>query len=116
MPEGASKCEAAAWNEWTFVLFAMYLAATPSPPTWRLVKARAIESYISLLKGYFSFSYGFDILDKAPWLRRLLQEMKLQDPLGLSRRTWRGCKGATPRAEEVEEAPAGTVFDASGGE
>lgn len=96
-PEGVSSGEAAAWNEWTFVLFAMYMSSSPSAHTKRVVKARTVESYISLLKGYLSFSYDFDILGRAPRLRRLLQEMRLQDPLRLSRRKRRGLRQRHPR-------------------
>ena len=91
-PEGTSGGEAAAWNEWTFVLFAVYMDTTPSDKTRRVVKARTVESYISLLKGYLSFSYDFDVLDRAPRLKRLLSEMKASDPLGLSRRKRRGLR------------------------
>lgn len=91
-PECVSRGEAAAWNEWTFVLFAMYMQAEPSAKTGRVVRARTVESYISLLKGYLSFNYEFDVLDRAPRLRRLMQEMKLNDPIGLSRRKRRGLR------------------------
>ena len=37
-PASTSKEEAAAWNEWTFILFAMYMEATPSGKTGRVVK------------------------------------------------------------------------------
>lgn len=46
----------------------------------------SVETYFSLLKGYLSFSYDFDLVDRAPRLKRLLAEMKRKDPLGLSRR------------------------------
>lgn len=91
-PAGVSKSEAAAWNEWTFVLFAMYMETTPSARTGSAVRARTVESYISLLKGFLSFNYDFDVLDRAPRLRRLLAEMKSSDPLGLSRRKRRGLR------------------------
>ena len=91
-PEGTARSEAAAWNEWTFILFAVYMDTTPSARTRRTVKARTVESYISLLKGYLSFSYDFDVLDRAPRLKRLLSEMKLNDPLGLARRKRRGLR------------------------
>lgn len=68
-PESVSKGEAAAWNEWTLILFAVYVDTKPSARTRRPVKARTVETYISLLKGYLSFSYDFDILDRAPTLR-----------------------------------------------
>lgn len=91
-PTGVPPGEAAAWNEWTFVLFAIYLESTPSAKTGRTVRARTVDSYISLLKGYLSFSYDFDVLGRAPRLKRLLAEMKTQDPLGLSRRKRRGLR------------------------
>lgn len=91
-PEGSSRSEASAWNEWTFILFAMYLSSLPSPKTGRPVQARTVESYISLLKGYLSFQYDFDVVDRAPRLRRLITEMRNQDPLGLTRRKRRGLR------------------------
>lgn len=91
-PEGSSKSEAGAWNEWTFVLFAVYMSSSPSRKTGRLVRARTVESYISLLKSYLSFQYEFDVLDRAPRLKRLMAEMKDKDPLGLARRKRRGLR------------------------
>lgn len=91
-PNGEATSEATAWNEWTFVLFAMYMESTPSEKTRRVVQARTTELYISLLKGYLSFSYDFDVVDRAPRLKRLLSEMKSQDPLHLSRRRRRGLR------------------------
>lgn len=91
-PEGVPKADAAAWNEWTFILFAMYMGNTPSLKTGRVVRARTLESCISLLKGFLSLYYEFDVPDRAPRLRRLLTEMKNQDPLGLSRRKRRGLR------------------------
>lgn len=71
-----------AWNEW-IVLFAMYLGSLPSARTGQPVQARTVESYISLLKGHVSFQYDFDMVERAPRLKRLLTEMKHNDPLGL---------------------------------
>ena len=56
------------------------------------MQARTVESYVSLLKGYLSFQYDFDVVDRAPRLKRLLTEMKHNDPLGLTRRKRRGLR------------------------
>lgn len=53
---------------------------------------RTVESYISLLKGYLSFQYDFDVVDRASRLKRLLTEMKRTDPWGLVRRKRRGLR------------------------
>lgn len=74
--------KAAAWNEWTFVLFAVWLSRRPSVQTKRPVKARTIETYISLIKGYLRFEYDFAIFERAPRLAQLLKTMKEEDPLG----------------------------------
>lgn len=81
-----------AWNEWTFVLFAMYMAETPSSKTKALVATKTVESYISLLKGFLSFSYDFELVDRSPRLRRLLQDMREADPLGGVRKKRRGLR------------------------
>lgn len=63
---GAEERMAAAWNEWTFILFAMWLAGKISRQTMKPVRARTIETYISFIKGYPKFEYVLDILDRAP--------------------------------------------------
>lgn len=74
-------------------MFAMYMEqATPSAKTGKAVRVRTVESYISLLKGFLSFNYQIDVLDREPRLRRLLAEMKGSDPLRLSRRKIRGLR------------------------
>ncbi|KAL3894566.1 MAG: hypothetical protein SGPRY_013776, partial [Prymnesium sp.] len=76
-----SERQAAAWNEWTFILYAMWLAGRPSRQTKHPVRARTTESYISLIKGYLRFEYDFELPERAPRLSRLLKAMKDEDPL-----------------------------------
>lgn len=89
---GSSKSEAAAWNEWTFILFAMYMSSSSSAKIGRPVRAWTIETYISLLKGYLACQYDFDVIDRAPRLKRMLAELNCGDPLGLTRRKRRGLR------------------------
>lgn len=71
----------------------MYMETTSSTKTGRAVRARrTVDSYFLLLKGFLSFNYELDVLDRAPRLRRLLAEMKGNDPQGLSRRRRRGLR------------------------
>lgn len=76
-----SERQAAAWNEWTFILYATWLAGRPSKLTKYPVRARTIESYVSLIKGYLRFEYDFELPERAPRLSRLLKAMKDEDPL-----------------------------------
>lgn len=67
---------ASSWNdEWTLILFAAYLADTPSRRTGKPVKAKTIESYISLPKGFLDFTYSFDLVLWAPRLKRLIADI-----------------------------------------
>lgn len=72
--------KSSAWNEWTFILFATYLNSTPSNKTKRPVSVKTIESYISLLKGYLGFSYAFELINKAPRLKRYLAALRESNP------------------------------------
>ena len=78
--------EASAHNEWTLILFAWFLVTTNSPSTKKPVKAGTVDTYISLLKGYLSFIYSFELLEKPIRLRRLIKDLKAKDPLGGSRK------------------------------
>ena len=82
--------EASAWNEWSFILLAVDLASRRSAKTKKPVKSKTIESYISLLKGYLSFSYDFEIVERSPRLKRLIASIAAGEPLGGARRKRRG--------------------------
>ena len=73
-----------AYNEWTFILYAWYMLSEPSPTTGKPVKVKTVRDYISLLKGYLSFSYAFDIVDRSKEgclrLRKLLDDMASSVP------------------------------------
>lgn len=43
VPQGQG--EAAAWNEWTFVLLAVFLETIPSAKTGQAVRARTVDSF-----------------------------------------------------------------------
>lgn len=84
--------QASAWNEWTFILFATYLNTTPSLKTKQPVSVKTIETYISLLKGYLSHSYAFELMERAPRLKRYLLSLKEADPLAGIRRKRRALR------------------------
>jgi hypothetical protein len=79
-------------NEWTLILFVEWLLMTPSAKTRRSLSAKTIESYISLLKGYLTFSYYFELPAQSPRLTRLVKLLHAEEPLGgirRKRRAWR---------------------------
>jgi hypothetical protein len=78
--------EAAAHNEWTMILFVWFLVTTNSPTTGKPVKSSTVDTYVSLLKGYLSFIYVFDVLEKPIRLKRLIKDLTLRDPLAGSRK------------------------------
>lgn len=85
--------EHAAWNEWTFVLMAVYLHSTPSRQTGKPVAPRSISSYISLLKGYLSVSYyDFELPERSARLARLLNSFASEDPLAGMRKKRRALR------------------------
>lgn len=67
-----SERQAGAWNEWTLVLYAVWLAGEKSKQTKKPVRARTIETYISLIKGYLKFEYDFELPERSPRLKQLL--------------------------------------------
>ena len=87
-----SERQAGAWNEWTFILYAMWLVSQASKQTKRPVRARTIETYISLIKGYLKFEYDFELSDRSPRLKQLLKAMKEDDPLAGMRKKRRALR------------------------
>lgn len=83
---------ASSWNEWTLILFAMYLATTPSKRTGRPVSAKTVETYISLVKGFLSFNFDFDLVNRIPRLKRLLMDLQSERVGVTSRKKRRGVR------------------------
>lgn len=83
---------AAAWNEWSFILFAEYLSVQPSAKTKQPISVKSIETYISLLKGFFKHTYDFEIPEGSPRLSRLVKMMREEQPMAGSRRKRRGLR------------------------
>ena len=79
-----------AWNEWTLCLWARSLARATSAKTGRVLKAKTIESRISLAKGLLSHRYGFQLAGEAPRLKAMLKQARMRDPLGNTRKKRRG--------------------------
>lgn len=90
--EDVSERQTGAWNEWTFVLYASWLAGQASRQTKRPVRARTIETYISLIKGYLRFEYDFELPDRALRLKQLLKAMKEEDPWARMRKKRRALR------------------------
>ena len=79
-------------NEWTFILFIEYLLHAPSTKTGKPVRVNTIVSYVSLVKGFLAHQYGFDLIDEGPRLRRIIKELRENDPtagMRKKRRAWR---------------------------
>ncbi|KAL1515917.1 hypothetical protein AB1Y20_002531 [Prymnesium parvum] len=72
--------EYSAWNEWTFILFALYLTTVPSRKTREPLAIKSVETYIALLKGHLSVEYEFELMHRTPRLRRLLARLREADP------------------------------------
>jgi hypothetical protein len=70
---------AAAHNEWTLILFVEWLLEHVSPKTGKPVSSSTVSGYLSLLKGYFLFSYDFEIPNPSPRLSRLVALIRSED-------------------------------------
>ena len=81
-----------AWNEWTLLLWAHWLSRRVSTKTKRMLKAKSIESRISLAKGLLSHRYGFQLAGEAPRLRAWLKQKRQGDPVGTGRKKRRGLR------------------------
>lgn len=56
------------------------------------MRAKTIESYVTMLKGHLNFSYEFELMDRAPRLKGLLKDLKANEPSILQRRKRRGLR------------------------
>ena len=82
-PRFRGDLEASAHNEWTLILLVWFLVTEPSPTTGKPLKADTARTYASLLKGYLSHSYAFDLVDgKAERLSSLISKIAEGEPLG----------------------------------
>lgn len=84
--------ESSAWNEWTLILFAIYMTKSPSARTGAKLRGNTVESYIALLKGHLNFTYEFELMDRSPRLKGLLKDIKAGEPAILQRRKRRGLR------------------------
>ncbi|KAL1525656.1 hypothetical protein AB1Y20_020506 [Prymnesium parvum] len=57
-----------------------------------MLKARTVESYISLLKGFLSYTYNFELVERSPRLSRLIKALYSDDPLADSRKKRRALR------------------------
>ena len=92
LPTVRGELRAESHNEWTLCLWAWYESRTVSGKTGRLLKARSVQQKISLLKGFLSHRYGFQIAGEAPRLKRMLEAFQQHDPRGAVRRKRRGLR------------------------
>ena len=88
-PRFAGDPEAAAHNEWTLILWAWFMV-TERQAGGKPIRPKSAASYVSLAKGYLSFRYAFDVVDRTTRLRRLLDDLVRCDPLGGVRKKRRG--------------------------
>ena len=88
-PRFAGDPEASAHNEWSLILWAWYMV-TEEQAGGKPIRPKSAASYVSLAKGYLSFRYAFDIVDRTLRLRRLLDDLVRCDPLGGVRKKRRG--------------------------
>jgi len=86
LPSSRGDLRAETHNEWTLLLFAWHESQRISAKTKRPLKASSVAARVSLVKGFLSHQYGFQIAGDAGRLRTLIKHMRLQDPLGASRR------------------------------
>lgn len=87
------------------MLFATFMAGTPSKKTGRPVKAKTIESYVSLIKGFLDFTYSFDLVLRAPRLKRLMADVQSKEPDIFGRKKRRGVAAAPSCAYVVGPGP-----------
>ena len=92
LPTIRGELAAEAHNEWTLVMWALYEGQRKSSKTGKSLKAKTIEQRISLVKGFLSHKYGFQIAGEAPRLRRLLKKRRDEDPFGRLRKKRRGMR------------------------
>ena len=90
---GWNEHEIRAWNEWSLILFATHLSISPSKKTGRPIKAESVSSYVSMVKGFFSFTYAFTLcVEQPPRLSRYIKLLKSEDPLAGIRRKRRALR------------------------
>ena len=77
------------------ILLVWYMVQIESQSTGSKVKAKTIQSYVSLLKDYLSFEYSLDLVDRTTRLGRLVKYLLSEDPLGGVRRKRGGSAAAT---------------------
>ena len=92
LPEMRGDLSVEAHNEWTLLLWAQGEARVKSAKTGRFLKAKSIESRVSLAKGFLSHRYGFAIAGEAPRLKSFLARLRAKDPLGGTRKKRRGMR------------------------
>ena len=92
LPEIRGDLAVEAHNEWTLLLWAQGEARVKSTKTGRFLKAKSIETRISLAKGFLSHRYGFAIAGEAPRLKSFLARLRARDPLGATRKKRRGIR------------------------
>jgi len=91
-PRWHGDSEHSAWNEWTFILFAVYLTTVPSRKTKEPLAVKSVETYIALLKGHLGVEYEFDLMHRTPRLQRLLARLRENDPRGAVRKKRRALR------------------------
>ena len=91
-PHVRGDVRAEAHNEWTLVLFAWSESKRVSQKTGRRLKAGSIEQKVSLIKGFLSHRYGFQLAGEAPRLKSMVSRLRDADPASSVRRKRRGVR------------------------
>jgi hypothetical protein len=112
-PEYYGDISASSHNEWTFILVVWWLTSRPSPTTGRPVTVETAATYVSLLKGYLSFSYGFALVDQPLRLKKLYEDLAQSKPRGGVRKKRRALRRKHLRRifrlEEAQRTDVDTV-------
>ena len=75
------------------LLFATHMTITPSRKTGKPVRANSVSSYVSMVKGFFSFTYAFALVsEQTPRLTRYIKLLRSDDPLSGMRRKRRALR------------------------
>lgn len=92
-PRVHGEVDAAAYNEWSLMLWAEHLVTTRSPKTGKPLAASTIATYISLVKSELSVRFGFDLITVSERrLKRIVKQIREQQPVR-ERRKRRGLRG-----------------------
>ena len=86
--------EHSAHNEWTLILFNEHLHSRKSKKTGKVIKAKSITGYVSMVRAHFSREYGFEVAPGATQLPAISRAMVREDSILAIRKKRIGVRGA----------------------